>query len=176
MSVRPIRLYGDPVLRARAKPVAGWTDALRALARDMFDTMRDASGVGLAAPQVGESVALFVAQLPDEMEKMEPIALANPEVLVEEGKQIGTEGCLSLPEIEEEVERAERIRVRGLAPSGEAVEIAAEGYLARILLHEIDHLNGILLIDRISPLRRRLLRKTLEKIRKRAEETRAARR
>jgi peptide deformylase len=176
MSVRGIRLYGDPVLRARAKPVPRWTEALRALARDMIDTMRDASGVGLAAPQVGESVALLVAQLPDEMGAMEPIVLANPELVSEEGKQVGNEGCLSLPEIEEEVERAERIRVRGLAPSGEPVEIDAEGYLARILLHEIDHLNGILLIDRISPLKRRLLRKTLDKIRKRAEETRAARR
>ncbi len=176
MSVRPIRLYGDPVLRARAKPVAAWTEPLRALARDMIETMRDANGVGLAAPQVGESVAICVAQLPDEMGKMEPLVLANPEVLLEEGKQVGNEGCLSLPEIDEEVERAERVRIRALAPSGEAVEVAAEGYLARILLHEIDHLNGILLIDRISPLRRRLLRKTLEKIRKRAEETRAARR
>src|SRR5262245_20147277 len=156
MSVRAIRLYGDPVLRARAKPIARWTDTLRALARDMIDTMHGANGVGLAAPQIGDSTAIFVAQLPEEMQRMDPIIIANPEIIEEEGKQVGTEGCLSLPEIEEEVERAERVRVRGLAPSGEIVEIEAEGYLARILLHEIDHLNGILLIDRISPLKRRL--------------------
>lgn len=176
MSVLPIRLYGDPVLRARAKPIGRWTDALRALARDMVETMHAANGVGLAAPQIGESIAVLVAQLPDEAGPMEPIVLANPEILEEEGKQVGSEGCLSLPEIEEDVERAERIRVRGVAPSGDIVEIEAESYLARVLLHEIDHLNGILLIDRISPLKRRLLRKQLDKIRKRSEESRAAER
>lgn len=176
MSVREIRLYGDPVLRARAKPIREWTEGLRALASDMVETMRAASGVGLAAPQVGERVAIFVAQVPEEVAPMEPIVLANPEVLEEEGREAANEGCLSLPEIEEEIERATRVRIRGLAPGGETVEVTAEGYLARILQHEIDHLKGILIIDRISPVRRQLLRRQLEKIRKRSEEMRAARR
>jgi peptide deformylase len=173
VSARPIRLYGDPVLRARAKPIAAWNDALRALARDMIDTMHAANGVGLAAPQVGESAAIFVAQLPEEVATMEPLVIANPEIVEEEGSETSSEGCLSLPEIEEEIERATRIRVRGLAPDGEVIDIDAEGYLARIMLHEIDHLKGILIVDKISPLRRRLLRKQLEKIRKRSEEMRA---
>lgn len=171
-----MRLYGDPVLRARAQPILSWNERLRALAADMIETMHAANGVGLAAPQVGESVAIFVAQLPEEVAAMEPIVLANPEIVEEEGREIGTEGCLSLPEIEEEIERATRVRVRGIAPSGEVVDVEATGYLARIIQHEIDHLKGILIVDRISPLKRRLLRKQLEGIRKRSEAMRAARR
>jgi len=175
LTARAIRLYGDPVLRARAKPIGAWNDALRALARDMVDTMRAANGVGLAAPQIGESVAIFVAQLPEEVASMEPLILANPEIVEEEGVEASSEGCLSLPEIEEDIERATKIRIRGVAPTGETIDLDVEGYLARIILHEIDHLKGILIVDRISPLRKRLLRRQLEKIRKRSEEARAAR-
>jgi len=174
VTARAVRLYGDPVLRARARPIAAWDDRLRALALDMVDTMHAANGVGLAAPQIGESVAIFVAQLPEEVAKMEPLILANPELIEEEGSEASSEGCLSLPEIEEEIERPTKIRLRGLAPSGETVDVDADGYLARIMLHELDHLKGILIVDRISPLRRRLLRRQLEKIRKQSEEMRAA--
>jgi len=175
MTVLPIRLYGDPILRAVAKPIARWDAPLLQLARDMEETMRAANGVGLAATQVGETHAIFIAQLPEEIERMEPLVLANPEIVEEDGADSATEGCLSIPEIEEDVERATRVRVRGLLPSGETVEIEASGYLARVLQHEIDHLKGILYIDRISPIRRRLLKRRLEEIKRRSEEMRDAR-
>jgi len=175
VSVLRIRLFGDPILRGVAKPIARWDARLMTLAQDMVETMRSANGVGLAAPQIGEPVAIMIAQLPDEIEPMEPLILANPEIVGEEGVETSKEGCLSIPDVEEDVERAARVRVRGLLPSGEIVEVDASGYLARILQHEIDHLKGILFIDKISPLKRRLLKKTLAEIKKRSEETRGAR-
>ncbi|MFN0151126.1 MAG: peptide deformylase [bacterium] len=175
MTVLPIRLYGDPVLRAVAKPIARWDAPLLRLARDMEETMRAANGVGLAAPQVGETHAILVAQLPDDIERMDLITLANPEIIEEEGAATATEGCLSIPDIEEDVERATHVRVRGLLPSGETVEIEANGYLARVLQHEIDHLKGILYIDRISAIRRRLLKRRLDEIKRQSEEMRDAR-
>lgn len=174
MSVRPIRLLGDPVLRRVAKPVERWEESLDLLARDMIDTMRAANGVGLAAPQIGKSVALFVAQLPRDIQEMEPLILANPEILAEEGAETAPEGCLSIPGIEEDVERPFRIRVRGLSPSGTTIERDAEDYLARVIQHEIDHLKGILFIDRLSPLKRRLLKRQLDEIRSRADGDRSA--
>jgi peptide deformylase len=175
VSVLRIRLYGDPILRGVAKPIARWDARLMTLAQDMIETMHSANGVGLAAPQIGEPLAIMIAQLPDDIEPMEPLILANPEIIVEEGAETGKEGCLSIPDVEEDVERATRVRVRGLLPSGETVEVDATGYLSRILQHEIDHLKGILFIDKISPLKRRLLKKTLSEIKKRSEETRGAR-
>lgn len=175
MSVLRIRLYGDPVLRGVAKPIPRWDERLVALAQDMVETMHAANGVGLAAPQIGEPVAIMVAQLPDDIEPMEPLILANPEILLEEGAETSKEGCLSIPDVEEDVERAVRVRVRGLLPSGEMVEVDVSGYLARILQHEIDHLKGILFIDKISALKRRLLKRTLSEIKKQSEETRGAR-
>lgn len=155
MSVREIRYLGDPVLRQECEPVEEIDDEIRDLARDLQDTMYDAEGVGLAAPQVGVPLRLFAYDVRD------PDApagvLVNPEIVRREGSAEGEEGCLSIPGLSEVVERSERVKVRGLDPSGEEVEIDAGGLLARCLEHENDHLDGILFLDHLSPFKRKML-------------------
>lgn len=147
---------GDAVLRQKAKPVADITDETRRLIRDMFETMYAEEGVGLAAPQVGVSDRVIVVD-PHE-EGTEPFALINPEIL-EASKETekSEEGCLSIPGLRDLVERSWRVRVRGLSPDGALREFEAEALLARIIQHEVDHIDGILFIDRLSPLKRKLL-------------------
>jgi peptide deformylase len=156
MARREVRTLGDAVLRRKAQPVATITDETRSLIRDMFETMYAEEGVGLAAPQVGISDRVIVVD-PHE-EGIEPFALVNPEIL-EASKETdkSEEGCLSIPGLRDLVERSRRVRVRGLAPEGQLREFEAEGLLARILQHEVDHIDGILFIDRVSPLKRKLL-------------------
>ena len=163
MSVRAIRLYGDPVLRARAKPIARWTEALRALARDMVDTMRDANGVGLAAPQVGESLRIIVVDVEWRGGRRNPLALINPEIAQAEGEVTEEEGCLSIPDVIEEVTRAAKVIVAATNRSGEKFEMTGEGLLARALQHEIDHIDGVLLLDRLSRVKRDLIKGRLKK-------------
>jgi peptide deformylase len=146
-----IRVLGDPVLREATKPVQEVTDALRRLVDDMFETMYAAQGVGLAAPQVGRSERLCVIDVGDGR----PLALFNAEVVHAEGEEKGEEGCLSIPEIYGEVERATRVVARGLDRDGQPVEVEGTGLLARCLQHEIDHLDGKLFIDYLSVLKRR---------------------
>jgi peptide deformylase len=162
--VREIRLLGDPVLREKALPVAAITPALRALIDDMFETMYAEDGVGLAAPQVGVADRIIVVDL--RMEDVEPFALVNP-VIVEQsrGTEKGEEGCLSLPGLKDIVERSTDVIVEGLSPEGAAVRIPADGLLARVLQHEVDHLDGVLFIDRVSPLKRRMLLEKWRKVR-----------
>jgi peptide deformylase len=164
MSVRELRYMGDPVLRQRAEPVAVITDDLRRLVEDMFDTMYAEEGVGLAAPQVGISQRVIVvdSREPDEP----PFALINPAV-VEASTDLerGEEGCLSIPGLKEIVERPAAVRVEGLNRDGERTIIEAGGLLARILQHEIDHVDGILFVDRVSPLKRKLLLARWQKVR-----------
>ena len=165
MAIREIRIYGDPVLREKAEPVNGVDDEVRALARDMLDTLADADGVGLAGPQVGVARRVIVvhppAPEPDEVRE-EPRVLVNP-VIVEKGGSVvaAEEGCLSIPEVYETVKRPDRVRIRAIGLDGEDFEISAEGMTSRILQHEIDHLDGVLFIDRIGPMRRALLKKKL---------------
>lgn len=156
MAVRPIRVLGDPVLRRRAEEVPAVDDEVRALIADMFDTMRAAEGIGLAAPQVGVSWRVLVADIG--ADGPGPLALVNP-VLVEASpeRERAWEGCLSLPGLEAEVERSVRVVVEGLDGEGRPIRLEAEGLLARCLQHEIDHLDGRLILDRVSPLKRRLL-------------------
>ena len=163
MAIRPIRLLGDPVLRAVAAPVEKVTDAVRALIADLFDTMYAEDGVGLAAPQVGIGQRVIVVD-PREPSVI-PFALINPRVL-ELGADLdrAEEGCLSLPGLKEIVERPATAVVEGLDRSGETVRISAQGLLARILQHEVDHLDGILFIDRVSPLKRKLLLSKWQKV------------
>ena len=158
MALREIRILGARVLREPAVPVEGVTDETRQLIRDMFDTMYDAGGIGLAAPQVGVSRRVLIVDVPDEEETRHVHALVNP-VIAESGRTTGkaTEGCLSIPGLEETVTRAVRVTVEGLGPDGEPVRIEAEGLMARALQHEVDHLDGILFIDRLSPLKRSML-------------------
>jgi peptide deformylase len=156
MAVREVRIMGDPVLRRRAAEVARVDAEIRTLVADMFDTMYAEDGVGLAAPQIGESVRVVVidAGLPDVV----PFALINP-VIVEHSAQLdrGEEGCLSIPGLREIVERPVRVVVEGLERDGEAIRLEAEGLLARIIQHEVDHIDGVLFIDRVSALKRRML-------------------
>ncbi len=132
------------VLRRRAQPVRVVTREVQALIDQMFQTMRDAHGLGLAAPQVGVSRRVFVARLEDRQ-----IVLVDPEVLHQEGEEMATEACLSIPGLLGDVPRAQRVTVRGRNRRNRFVTIEATGLLARILLHEIDHLDGILFTDRV---------------------------
>ena len=141
----PIRILGDPVLREPAKPVESFDRALRQLAKDMIETMYEAPGVGLAAPQVGISLQLFVF---DDGEHG-PRFVANPELLDAEGELTQEEGCLSSPGPYHPTTRAQRVRCRGLDAHGKLLDLVADGLLARIFQHESDHLRGKLYIDRL---------------------------
>jgi len=178
MARLPIRLYGDPVLKARAREVAQVSEATRRLAADMLETMDSCKGVGLAANQVGvlERVAVFSVPSGREGEPPWRAALVNPEVVSVAGEQVAEEGCLSFPGLYFDVKRPQRVKVRALDLDGRPVELDAEGYRARALIHEIDHLDGVLYIDRISTVKRNLLRGKREDIRRRgvAGETRDA--
>lgn len=150
-----IRLFGDPVLREKCAPVEAIDEEIRRLAADMQETMYDADGIGLAAPQVGVPIRLFVYDVrdPDSPSGV----LVNPEIVESEGTSKEEEGCLSIPGLSETVERSAAIVARGLDLDGEPVELRAEGLLSRCIQHETDHLDGVLFLDRVSPLKRRLL-------------------
>ncbi len=164
MSADDIRLYGDPILRQKAAPVEDFDDGFKKFTDEMFEVMVEADGIGLAAPQVNVSKALVVIGMPRENDELERLFFANPEILEAQGESTFEEGCLSLPDIREEVVRPEWIRVRYQDLDGTIKELETEGLLARVLQHEIDHLNGILFVDRISPARRALLKGELQKL------------
>ncbi|HEX2025432.1 MAG TPA: peptide deformylase [Actinomycetota bacterium] len=146
MSVLPIRTFGDPVLREPARPVEDFDEALRRLAEDMVVTMQEAPGVGLAAPQVGRALRLIVFDVGDEDGAR---ALANPVLRDEWGEQVSEEGCLSIPGLYFPVRRAEKVWAEGFDLNGHGVTIEGRELLARVLQHEVDHLNGVLFIDRL---------------------------
>lgn len=181
--IYPIRLYGDPVLRKRARPVEDFS-GIKALAQDMLETMLEARGVGLAAPQIGLSQRLFVAvEYADEPEEEEkPLrelvrrvyVVANPVITYREGLLEGTEGCLSLPGLySEEVPRAERIRVEYQDEEGRPQVLELEGYMARVFQHELDHLEGVFFFERLPEAKREAFleenRKELLEFQKRAK-------
>ncbi len=150
-----IRLYPDPVLRRRAESIERITDEIRALADQMTETLIKRVGYGLAAPQVGVLKRLIIVDVEDDF-----YVLANPIILEQSAERaLGIEGCLSIPGIEAEIERAKRIRVEGLTLKNEKILIDAEDLLARVLQHEIDHLNGVLFIDYLSAIKRQRLLK-----------------
>ena len=151
-----VRILGDPVLRAKAEPVGEISEATRQLIRDMFETMYAEEGVGLAAPQVGVSERIIVVD--PHNDEIAAFALINPEI-VESSKDTekGEEGCLSIPGLRDLVERSVRVTVRGTTPEGEQRQLDLSGLPARIIQHEVDHLDGILFFDRLSPLKRKLL-------------------
>jgi peptide deformylase len=155
MSLLDIHVLGSPILRQETVPVGVVTDAIRTLIDDMFETMRAARGIGLAAPQVGRSERITVVDVGKTREERQPIVLVNPEVVTREGKSRGEEGCLSIPEIYGEVERAANVVVRALDRNGVPFEIAATDLLARCVQHEIDHLHGRLFVDHLSLFKRR---------------------
>ncbi len=165
MAIREVRLLGDPVLRKEASDIVAFGDELRSLVRDMFETMYHEEGIGLAAPQIGVSSRVIVIDLRREDHPDEPMALVNPRLTwssSDTSKQ--TEGCLSIPGLEEIVERPAKVRVEAHDPEGERVELHADDLLARALQHEIDHLDGVLFLDRVSALKRRMLLKKWKKL------------
>lgn len=149
MAVLPLRFEGDPVLRAKAKPVAKVTKRIQKLLRDMEETMYAADGVGLAAPQIGVLERLIVVDAGDG-----PIHIVNPVLEHGEGSEIDREGCLSIPGVYGYVDRYARVVVSGLDPKGKPIWIDGQGLLARVLQHEIDHLDGILFIDKATGVSR----------------------
>jgi peptide deformylase len=150
VSVLDIRVLGDPILREETKPVEHIDDELRTLARNMFDTMYVAKGIGLAAPQIGRTERIAVVDVDER-----PMVIINPEVIHSEGKAKGEEGCLSIPDVYGDVERPAIVRVRATGLDGQPFEVDADGLLARCLQHEIDHLHGKLFVDYLSVLKRR---------------------
>jgi peptide deformylase len=161
VSLLDIHVLGSPILRQETQPVAAVTDEHRRLIDDMFETMYAAKGIGLAAPQVGRLERIAVVDVDDQ-----PLAIVNPEILRREGTVKGEEGCLSIPEVYGDVERAARVVVRALDREGRAFEIEANDLLSRCLQHEIDHLHGKLFIDYLSVLKRRSALARWEKERK----------
>jgi peptide deformylase len=170
MSVLPILTYPDPILKRASKPVQGPLDSLRRLAEDMVETMYAAPGVGLAAPQVGHALRLIVADVSNHQEGTDLIIMVNPEILWADGEILWEEGCLSVPDLVVEIPRSERLRVGGYDLSGNRVEIEAEGLLAIAFQHELDHLEGRLIVDRVSSLKRELYRRKRMRAAAQAEE------
>ena len=155
MSTRPLVILPAPQLRLSSAPIARIDDGVRKLAEDMFETMYAAPGIGLAAVQVGEMNRLITIDVSHDEDAREPRVFVNPEILWKsEEMSVYEEGCLSIPEFYEEVERPARVRVRYTNLAGEPEEIEADGLLATCLQHEIDHLDGVLFIDHISKLKR----------------------
>ena len=162
MPIRPVRVYGDPVLREKALEVAGVDESLRSLIADMRDTMKAYSGVGLAANQVGVLQRVLVVDVPLDDDRRVALAVVNPVIVTRSGSESGEEGCLSIPGIFDDVTRAANIKLRGLDERGQPFELDAQGYLARALQHEVDHLDGVLFVDRLSLLKRQFLRRALD--------------
>jgi len=158
-----ILTYPNPVLRKKAEEVKEIDQDLIDLARQMAETMYAAPGIGLAAPQVGESIRLIVVDVSYTQGKPDLKVLLNPEIVEREGSILMEEGCLSIPGIRADVERSQKVLVRGLDIKGRPVEIEAEGLLAVCLQHEVDHLDGILFIDHLSRLKRSLIERKLRK-------------
>jgi peptide deformylase len=167
--IREIVKYPDPILQQPTEPVTEFNDDLRALVDDMFESMYAAHGIGLAAPQIGVAKRLTVIDLSFQKNPEEKIVLINPEIIHKEGKLNEEEGCLSLPEIREKVSRAAKVRVRAQDANGKWFELDADELLARAFQHEIDHLDGILFIFRVSALKRDLLLRKIRKMQKNGE-------
>ncbi len=162
--------YGSDVLRQVAQPVEEITGEIRQLAEDMLKAMYDSDGVGLAAPQIGISKRIVVIDANPNDPFSDPIALINPEIVERSGQADAEEGCLSVPEVNGEVERAEAVTVEALNLDGKKVRIEATELLARVIQHEIDHLNGVLFVDHLGRLKQQLIKKHLRKIEKETKE------
>ena len=163
MALRRIVTYGTPVLRQRTKEVARLDGELQQLIDDMVETMYAAPGVGLAANQVGSTHRLFVANPSDDHDPSRLLVVINPEIVESDGERAHEEGCLSIPEFREEVRRARRILLRGLDRAGRPLEVEGRDLLARIFQHEMDHLDGLFFVDRLSPAKRDILGRKLKK-------------
>jgi peptide deformylase len=170
MAILPIRIYPDPVLRVHCPEVETFDDELRRLAADMVETMHAAPGIGLAAPQVGREARLAVVDLSVGEDPEGLLILVNPRVEVSDGIETEVEGCLSLPEVTEKVDRPDAIRLQAQNLHGEPFELEADGLQARAILHEVDHLDGVLFVDRLRGLRRQRARRALRRLAQEAAE------
>lgn len=177
--ILPIVIYGDPVLRVKCKPITEVTEEIRTLSQNMIETMHNARGVGLAAPQVGVALQLAVIEVPPDDESVTyiringedtplaeamPLIFLNPKLDHGKEKAMGEEGCLSIPDLRSEVRRSAGVKVEYQTLDGETRTIEADGLLARALQHEIDHLNGILFIDRLSAAAKLGVRRKLKRL------------
>ncbi len=161
--IRTILHYPDKRLRERGKKVEAVTPEIRALIDDMAETMYAAPGVGLAATQIGEAIQLFVIDIADSDEPSDLRVFINPEIVESQGEIVWQEGCLSFPGIQEDIDRAAKVRVRALDRDGKPFELEAEGLLAVAIQHEYDHLQGLLMIDHMGPLKKRLTHRKMLK-------------
>lgn len=169
-----IKKYPEPILTKKAKKVKNIDQELQKLIDDMIETMYSAPGVGLAAPQVGHSIRLAVFDSSVKEEEGRLTVLINPEVIEKNGTAIMKEGCLSVPGFEAEIKRSEQIKVTGLDRNGQPITIEATGFLARVIQHELDHLEGTLLLDRISILKRNIFKRRFLKKQKTESKEQAA--
>ncbi|MEM9446573.1 MAG: peptide deformylase [Verrucomicrobiota bacterium] len=180
----PIVLYGNPVLRQKGEDIKEITDEIRQLAQDMIETMHEAHGVGLAAQQIGKALQITVLDVADvaerpsrmwisqqevELEKYMPMILINPKIEMTKKKEVGEEGCLSFPGITADISRGFRVKVEALDLQGKEIKFEAAGLLGRAVQHEVDHLNGILFIDHISPTTRHSIKDGITAIRHRGQ-------
>lgn len=163
MAIRKIYQYPESVLRKPTEKISTFDKDLKSLAEDMAETMYDAPGIGLAAPQIGESLKLIVVDTSKLDDDKDYMALVNPEIVEHEGNQLDEEGCLSVPELTSKVKRFKKVTVTYQDLDGKDLEMTAEDRFAVVLQHEIDHLNGILFIDHLSPLKRNLYKKKVKK-------------
>jgi len=172
MNARILKIlkYPNPILREKAETVLHINDSLRTLANDMLNTMYSANGLGLAANQVGVTKRIIVFDLGQKEGKPNPQILINPEILEREGKLVREEACLSVIDFAADVERSQKVLVKGIDINGKEITIEAEGLFSVCLQHEIDHLNGILFIDHISPIKRSLYKRRLKKLLKKLEQ------
>ena len=168
MAVRPIVLYGHPVLREKAEPIEEIDQSVKDLVSDLIDTLKDSNGLGLAAPQIGASKRVFIIDV-SAIDISESIRVfINPEIVDKRGEALIEEGCLSFPGIYQEIVRAKEVTVKAIDLNGEEFTLDANGILARAILHEYDHLDGVLFIDYFSPLARALIKGKLRKLKKMA--------
>lgn len=172
MAVRSLRFLGDPILRKPCEEVGEIDDEVRSLIDDLIETMYSEDGIGLAAPQVGVPLRIYVYDTREP--EVEPGVMINPRVVEAEGTVRESEGCLSIPNLTEIVERSERVVVEGLGRDGTPVRIEADGLLSRCLQHEGDHLDGVLFLDRVSPLKRKMLLKKWSRQEEAGSEVRGA--
>jgi peptide deformylase len=168
MALREILEYPDPRLREVGEPVTAVTPEIQALVDDMAETMYDAPGCGLAATQLGIKLRIFVVDCAEEDQPSDLKVFINPEIIEKDGVVVWTEGCLSFPGAREEIKRAERVKVRALGRDGKPFELEADGLLAVAIQHETDHLNGVLMIDKLNALKRRMMGRKMAQARKEA--------
>lgn len=162
--VLKIRTYGDPVLREKCRKVEKIDDSIKKLVSDMLETLKSVGGVGLTANQVGEPKRIFAVDRSRFLLDEPPLVVINPEIVEKKGKQVAEEGCLSIPGIWADVTRPLKLKIKGIDLNEKKIEIEGEGILSRVLSHEIDHLDGLFFVDRLSSVERRLLSKKLKQI------------